>query len=87
MWLEAIINREDFVKVLDRLLPLKIYLHDEDKPEEKDLRAAIRKFKAEEEEHHDIGLEQHAEQAPAYPLLTALIRGGARLAIEIAKRV
>jgi ubiquinone biosynthesis monooxygenase Coq7 len=57
------------------------------KPEEKDLRRAIEKFKAEEEEHHDIGLKEKAEDAPAYRLLTGLIRGGSRLAIEIAKRI
>ena len=56
-------------------------------PSEKKLRAAIAKFKAEEEEHHDIGLENDAEQAPAYPLLTALIKAGSRAAIEVAKRI
>lgn len=54
---------------------------------EKKLSAAIRKFKAEEEEHHDIGLEHGAEQAAAYSLLTAAIKTGARLAIAVAKRV
>jgi ubiquinone biosynthesis monooxygenase Coq7 len=57
------------------------------KPEEKELRDKIRKFKAEEEEHHDIGLKNEAEQAPAYRLLTAVIKRGSKLAIEIAKRV
>lgn len=59
----------------------------DEKPEEKELRGKIRKFKAEEEEHHDIGLKHKAKEAPAYPLLSALIRGGAKLAIEIAKRI
>lgn len=59
----------------------------EGRPEEKDLRGKIRKFKAEEEEHHDIGLAHDAENAPAYRLLTEVIRRGSRLAIEIAKRV
>jgi 3-demethoxyubiquinol 3-hydroxylase len=57
------------------------------KPEEKDLRAAIKKFKAEEEEHRDTGLHAHAEQAPGYRLLTAVVRTGSKLAIEIAKRI
>jgi len=56
-------------------------------PKEKKLYAAIKKFKAEEEEHHDIGLKHDAEQAAAYPLLTKLIRTGARVAIAVAKRV
>ena len=59
----------------------------EGKSEEKDLRAKIARFKAEEEEHHDIGLDNDAEDAPAYALLTGLIKRGSRLAIEIAKRV
>lgn len=54
---------------------------------EKKLYAAIKKFKAEEEEHHDIGIEHDAEQATAYPLLTKAIKTGAKLAIAVAKRV
>lgn len=54
---------------------------------EKKLRAAIKKFKAEEEEHRDTGLQHDAEQAPAYPLLSRLIKKGSKLAIEVAKRV
>ncbi len=54
---------------------------------EKRLYDAIKKFKAEEAEHHDIGLENDAESAPAYPLLTKVIKAGARIAIAIAKRV
>jgi len=52
-------------------------------PKEKKLYTAIKKFKAEEEEHLDIGLEQGAP----YPLLTGLIKAGARLAIAVAKKV
>lgn len=59
----------------------------ENKPEEKELRAKIAKFKAEEEEHHDTGLEHDAESAPGYRLLSAAIKGGSRLAIKIAKRI
>lgn len=54
---------------------------------EKKLAAAIKKFKSEEEEHHDIGLKHDAEAAPAYPLLSKAIKAGARLAIAVAKRV
>jgi ubiquinone biosynthesis monooxygenase Coq7 len=56
-------------------------------PKEKKLYKAIRKFKAEEEEHHVIGLKHDAEQAAAYPLLTKLIRSGASFAIAVAKKV
>lgn len=54
---------------------------------EKKLYATIKKFKAEEEEHHDIGLAHDAEAAPAYRLLTKAIKAGARLAIAVAKKV
>lgn len=59
----------------------------EGKTEEKPLRDKIRKFKAEEEEHHATGLRENAEAAPAYPLLSALIKAGSKIAIEVAKRV
>lgn len=57
------------------------------KLEEKELRGKIKKFKAEEEEHGNIGLKHDAEQAPAYRLLSEAIKTGSRLAIKIAKRV
>ena len=57
------------------------------KAEEKPLLEAIRKFRAEELEHRDTGLEHHAEQAVAYPLLTSAIRLGSKLAIAVAKRI
>lgn len=56
-------------------------------PREKKLRAAIKKFKAEEEEHHATGLAHDAEAAPAYALLSKAIMAGARLAIRVAKRI
>jgi ubiquinone biosynthesis monooxygenase Coq7 len=55
--------------------------------DEAELKATILKFRAEELEHRDIGLEHGAEQAPAYPLLSAAIRGGCRLAIWLSERV
>lgn len=57
------------------------------RPQEKKLMEAIAKFKAEEEEHGHIGLENDAENAPAYRLLSKVIKGGSRLAIEVAKRI
>jgi ubiquinone biosynthesis monooxygenase Coq7 len=54
---------------------------------ENKLHAAIKKFKAEEEEHHAIGLKHDAEQATGYPLLNKVIKSGARLAIAMAKRI
>lgn len=56
-------------------------------PKEKKLCAAIRRFKAEEEEHRKIGIDHDAGQAAGYQLLVKLISAGARLAIAMAKRV
>ena len=47
----------------------------------------VEKFRAEELEHRDTGLEHGAEQAPAYEVLTAAIKTGSRLAIWLATRI
>ena len=55
--------------------------------DEAELKATIEEFRAEELEHRDIGLAHGAEQAPAYPLLSAAIRGGCKLAIWLSERI
>lgn len=55
--------------------------------DEAELRADIARFRAEELEHRDTGLENEAEQAPAYRLLSAAIKTGCKLAIKISERV
>ncbi len=55
--------------------------------DEASLRAKIDKFRAEELEHRQIGLERGAQEAPAYPLLTGAIKAGSRLAIWLAERI
>ena len=52
-----------------------------------ELSAAIADFQAEEVEHRETALAHGAESAPAYPLMSAMIRLGCRLAIATAKRV
>ncbi|KTT70942.1 demethoxyubiquinone hydroxylase family protein [Sphingomonas endophytica] len=52
-----------------------------------ELSAAIREFQAEELEHRDTALANGAEDAPAYPLMSAVIRLGCRVAIATAKRI
>jgi len=47
----------------------------------------IKKFRDDEQEHHDTGIAEGAEQAPAYQLLTKVIKGGCKAAIFIAERV
>jgi len=52
-----------------------------------ELAADIEAFRAEELEHRDIARESGASQAVGYPLLTAAIRTGCRMAIELSKRI
>ncbi|WP_439578710.1 demethoxyubiquinone hydroxylase family protein [Elioraea sp.] len=55
--------------------------------DESKLAGTIERFRAEELEHRDIGLEHEAELAPAYRLLSAVIKAGCRVAIRISERV
>ncbi len=52
-----------------------------------ELSADITAFRAEELEHRDTAREHGAAAAPGYPLLTAAIRAGCRLAIGLSKRI
>ncbi|MDX1737643.1 MAG: demethoxyubiquinone hydroxylase family protein [Alphaproteobacteria bacterium] len=54
---------------------------------EPELVETIERFRQEELEHRDIGLEHDAEQAAAYPLLYAAIKKGSKLAIWLASRL
>jgi ubiquinone biosynthesis monooxygenase Coq7 len=51
------------------------------------LRDTIERFRAEELEHRDIGLENEAELAPGYRLMSAVIKAGCKAAIHISERV
>ncbi|MES2057939.1 MAG: demethoxyubiquinone hydroxylase family protein [Pseudomonadota bacterium] len=51
------------------------------------LSAAVADFQAEEVEHKEAALAAGAETAIAYPLLSAVIRLGCRVAIATAKRI
>ena len=55
--------------------------------DEAELKAHIAQFRAEELEHRDIGLENEAELAPAYRLLSAAIKAGCKVAIKISERI
>lgn len=52
-----------------------------------ELSAAIADFQAEEIEHREAALAHGAEQAPAYSLLSGVIRLGCRAAIALSKRI
>lgn len=56
----------------------------DDDPE---LAADIRDFRAEEVEHRDTAREAGAATAIGYPILTAAIRAGCRMAIGLSKRI
>lgn len=51
------------------------------------LAADIEDFRADELEHRDVARAAGAARAPAYPVLTAAIRGACRLAIGLSKRI
>jgi ubiquinone biosynthesis monooxygenase Coq7 len=52
-----------------------------------ELSAMILDFQADELEHKATALEQGAERAPAYPLMSALVRMGCRTAIAVSKHI
>jgi ubiquinone biosynthesis monooxygenase Coq7 len=51
------------------------------------LRETVARFRAEENEHREIGLAHGAEQAPGYRVLSAMIKAGCRAAIRISERL
>jgi len=62
----------------------------EHKQEEEELRELVKwisQFRDDEQHHHDVGLENDAQKAPAYQALSATIEGVCRLAIQIAQRI
>jgi ubiquinone biosynthesis monooxygenase Coq7 len=52
-----------------------------------ELAATIEEFRAEELEHRDIARDAGAAKAAGYPLLTAAVRAGCRVAIGLSKRI
>jgi ubiquinone biosynthesis monooxygenase Coq7 len=52
-----------------------------------ELETMIAEFQAEEVEHKAIAIAHGAEQTPAYPLLSAVIRAGCRAAIRLSEKV
>lgn len=51
------------------------------------LREKIKKFRNDEIEHHDAGIEHGAEQAVGYGILTGVVRGITKAAIVISKKL
>ncbi len=71
-------------ETIDAHYSAKIETLGEDEPK---LRDTIETFRLEELEHRDIGIENGAEQAPAYRLLTRLIKIGCKAAIAASERL
>jgi ubiquinone biosynthesis monooxygenase Coq7 len=55
--------------------------------QEPELSATVRDFRADEAAHRQTALEEGAEQAPAYRLLSGAIKAGCRLAIRLSERI
>ena len=53
----------------------------------KELKKTISKFRDDELEHHDIGIEHDAESAPGYKIMSKVIEFGCKTAIAISKKV
>ena len=53
----------------------------------KDLKETISKFRDDELEHHDIGIEHDAENAPGYKIMSKVIELGCKTAIAISKKI
>ncbi|XP_034669825.1 5-demethoxyubiquinone hydroxylase, mitochondrial [Drosophila subobscura] len=54
---------------------------------DKELLETITKFRDEEQEHHDTGIDCGAEQAPFYQAMTEVIKFGCKTAIAISKKI
>ena len=53
----------------------------------KDLKKTISKFRDDELEHNDIGIEHDAEKAPGYKIMSKVIELGCKTAIAISKKI
>tara|TARA_B100000575_G_C23054108_1_gene606787 strand:+ start:550 stop:1113 length:564 start_codon:yes stop_codon:yes gene_type:complete len=53
----------------------------------KELKKTITKFRDDELEHHDIGIEHDAESAPGYKIMSKVIEFGCKTAIAISKKI
>jgi len=57
------------------------------KDREPALAAELTKFRDEELEHHDHAIEHGSREAPAYRLLSAVIKAGCKVAIKVSERL
>ena len=57
------------------------------KNDQKKLKKIIKKFEADELEHHDIGIAHDAEKTPGYKILSKIIEIGCKTAIAVSKKI
>ena len=55
--------------------------------DQKKLKSIIKKFAADELEHHNIGIAHDAESVPGYKFLTKIIEIGCKTAIKLSKKI
>lgn len=55
--------------------------------DEPELASLVTRFAQDEAEHRHVALEQGAEKAPAYSLLSAAVRLGCRIAIRVSEKI
>jgi len=55
--------------------------------EDESLRATVEEFRADEADHRETALENGAEQAPGYRLLSGAIKAGCRVAIKLSEKI
>lgn len=63
------------------------YKEQENIIEDQELKATVQKFRAEELEHRDTGLEHNAQDMPGYKFFYSFVKFGAKASIWLAKRV
>lgn len=54
---------------------------------ETELATKFAKFRDEETAHKDLAVEEGAHEAPAYPILSSVIKAGCRLAIRVSEKI
>lgn len=64
---------------------LRTLMENKDGNVDEEILETIKKFRDEEQEHHDTGIDHGAEQAPFYQALTNMIKCGCKAAISISK--
>ena len=64
-----------------------VAIRDELSEDEREILDVITKCRDDEQEHHDTGLEQEAEKAIGYPVLSSVITTGCKAAIWVSEKV